>query len=114
LTGITPEDNLRAGDALRLRSALRAIRPPDDAERVFVDTIRVVSAHNQLVGPDCISILIPPPWHPQIRLRYISSVAATLEVQGRDDNAIRATAPAAFSPWIVWTAADGRALDHRA
>lgn len=99
--GITPEQNVSADELLRMRIALRDVHSADDAERILVNTVREVATRNPVVGPHCMSILIPPPWHPHVRVRYVSEEVPTVGIRGRNDNLVRATAPAAYSPWVI-------------
>ena len=59
-----------------------------------------MSARLNLVGPDTMSILIPPPvgTEPTIRIRYIPA--------GRDEGVlvmgeVRTPVPVAFTPWVL-------------
>ena len=70
------------------------------AEALLAETIQDVSVRLRVVGPDTMSILIPPPAGPDptIRVRYIPA--------GRDQGVLRAggkqtPVPVAFSPWVV-------------
>jgi hypothetical protein len=101
LTGVTPKVNLVATDASRLRTQLRAIRSADDAERILVQAIRDVNTRNALVGRDCMSILISPPSHSHVRVRLVSELMPELALNDRHTVAVRMTARAAFSPWVV-------------
>ena len=72
----------------------------DHAERLLAETIQDVSMRLDVVGPDTMSILIPPPvgHHPTIWVRYIPA--------GRNQGVLIAggkqtSVPIAFSPWVV-------------
>jgi hypothetical protein len=72
----------------------------DHAEVLFAETIQDVSVRLNVVGPDTMSILIPPPVgsDPTIRIRYIPA--------GREQGVLVAggmqmPVPVAFSPWVV-------------
>ena len=97
----TPEVNLQTSDVDVIRSGLRGIQSPDDAEQVMVRAIRAVSKRLSSVGPDCMSILIPPPAVGWARIRYIPVAPAGLVLRSRSDGRIVTTAPASFSPWVV-------------
>jgi hypothetical protein len=98
-----PEGLLRPSDIEPMGLALKAIRSPDEAEQILVETIRTIAQRPPcIVGPDCMSILLPPPnVLPSVRIRYISLSAARLAIQSRTDGTITQTANCAFSPWIV-------------
>ena len=73
----------------------------DQAEDLLLQTIRRVSARRPVVGPDCMSILIPPPVgaEPMIRIRYLP----TRRQEGRlvTANGSETRVQVAFSPWII-------------
>jgi hypothetical protein len=72
----------------------------DHAEALVAETIQGVSVRLNVVGPDTMSILIPPPAgsDPTIRVRYIPA--------GRDHGLLvsggtQTLIPVAFSPWVI-------------
>jgi hypothetical protein len=72
----------------------------DQAESMMAELIRKVSARSPYVGPDLMSILLPPPMQsdPIVRIRYLPS--------GRDTGVLvtdtsRRVVPVAFAPWIL-------------
>ncbi len=86
--GAAPPGNFSPSE---LAAVIDPDQGPDDAERGFVQVMRQVAARTPVVGPDCMSILLPPPGAAPLRIRYIADQTAT--------PAHRTTA--GFSPWIV-------------
>jgi len=70
---LSPEANAKFVDLTALRAALKGIRCADDAEGALVRVIREASAQSRLVGPNCMSILLPPPYARRARIRYIGA-----------------------------------------
>jgi hypothetical protein len=73
----------------------------DHAEALLAETIQDVSERLTVVGPDSMSILIPPPVgsDPTIRIRYLPA--------GRDQGVLvsggtQTPIPVAFSPWVIF------------
>ena len=69
-----------------------------DAERAMVDAIRKVAARTDVVGPQCMCVMLPPPSVGWAKIRYDSPSPDTAHlVSERGTLQI----PIAFSPWIV-------------
>jgi hypothetical protein len=79
----------------------------DMVERATVDTIRAVSVSNRYVGPNCMGVVIAPPYQSAlVRITFFPSEVHTAQLLGKNRSPI--AFPAAFSPWII-----GRGLMHR-
>jgi hypothetical protein len=67
----------------------------DDWEDLFVDCTRQVSAkYPDKVGPNCLSILLPPLNAAPIRIRFVPATLHTATLLGHKF-------PVVFSPWII-------------
>lgn len=74
---------------------------PDESESILVDEIRRVAAvHPDKVGPDCLSILLPPQPTYTIRVRFIPTVDHEAVVTF-PKTGISKTLRVAFSPWVI-------------
>lgn len=73
-------------------------KPPDEAERVLVESIRRISMRIPEVGPHCMSILLAPPSIARGRVRYIPANTTFAIVTTASS---RRLVLAAFSPWLV-------------
>jgi hypothetical protein len=101
LISATPDENAALLDEASLKGQFRKIRSADEAERVLVNAIRDVASRRDVVGKNCMSILLPPPGLHTARVRYVGEdVSATLS-DSREDVAQSMALPAAFSPWII-------------
>jgi hypothetical protein len=100
LTAATPDEDLRQTEAEAMRAGLRGDSSADSAEGVLVKTIRRVAKRSPYVGPDCLSILIPPPSVGWARVRYLPLSATSVTIRDSSGR-VRQSLPAAFSPWIV-------------
>lgn len=95
--------NLSQSELEALAGRLRQI-PLDPQGRVYeqtiVDAIRTVSARNQYVGPNCMSVLLAPPHLSAfVRVRFFPQehhLARFVEPKF-----VSPEYPAAYSPWIV-------------
>lgn len=95
--------NLSQSEVKALAEKLRQI-PPDPQGRVYeqtiVDAIRTVSARNQYVGPNCISVLLAPPHlRAFVRVRFFPQERHVARFVGPEF--VSPEYPAAYSPWIV-------------
>jgi len=95
--------NLSPAELEALAGMLRQI-PPDpqgrEYEQTIVEAIRTVSARNQYVGPNCMSVLLAPPHLCAfVRVRFFPQGQSTARLVGRDFVSLEF--PAAYSPWIV-------------
>jgi len=97
---LSPEANAKFVDLTALRAALKGIRCADDAERALVRAIGEASAQSSLVGPNCMSTLLPPPYARMARIRYIGA-RAYARLVATSDPANERVLPAAFSPWVI-------------
>ena len=70
----------------------------DEAESLLVGKVREISQRNHMVGPHCVSILLPPPSNPNISVRYYAADPDTISDSQKlaDDQLVWA-----YSPWIV-------------
>jgi hypothetical protein len=102
---VAPEGdkNLSLTEVEALAGRLRQVRPDPlgrEYEQTVVDAIRTVSARNQYVGQNCMSILLlPPHLNPLVRVRFFPQEQHTARLVGRDF--VSPEYPAAYSPWIV-------------
>ena len=78
----------------RLKSAYSA----EQSLSLLVDTIRLAARKMPIVGPHCMSILLPPPGFRKVLVRYLPATAqeATISTAQKE-----VTVPAAFCPGIV-------------
>jgi hypothetical protein len=95
-----PGSNCRKGTLQDLANQLPD-KNIDEAEKILSDKIIEVSNYNPVVGPDCMSISIPPPQlahiHP-LRVKYISKRKAVAKLLTEEDpDFIRV----AFTPWLI-------------
>ena len=97
MTIAAPKTNLSQEELTDLSNHLRH-KPAPEAEGSLVDKIREISRRNPVVGPHCISILIPPPSDPNIWVRYLPADSSTLSESQRlsQDQEVWA-----YSPWIL-------------
>jgi hypothetical protein len=98
--GAIPSSNCRKGTLQSLLNQLPD-KGIDEAEEILSDKIMEVSTYNSVVGPDCMSISIPPPYlahiHP-LRVRYISKRKAVAELLTETKKDI---IEVAFTPWLI-------------
>lgn len=97
---VSPEANTHFIGKPSLLASLRGIKCADDAERALAKAIHEASLRTPLIGPNCMSILLPPPHLRQARIRYIGAPAFA-QLISASDPARRLTFPAAFSPWVI-------------
>lgn len=97
MTISTPRSNFSKDDLDQLSNNLRN-KLATEAEIILVNAIREVSKLNSLVGPHCISILIPSPSSPNISVRYFldDSFAISETQKLPDDQYVWG-----YSPWII-------------
>jgi hypothetical protein len=97
LTTANPSSNITQKELVDLSISLRN-KTASEAEGLLVDKIREISQHNPLVGPHCISILIPPPSNHNITIQYFAADPATLSDPQKlsHDEAMWA-----YCPWII-------------
>jgi hypothetical protein len=104
-----PWQNIAGDELARIEARLDSVwgdghgtvsQVADHAEVLLAETIQDVSKRLNVVGPDTMSILIPPPVgsDPIIRIRYIPA--------GRDQGLLvsdgtQTPIPVAFTPWVV-------------
>jgi len=73
-----------------------------DTESALVTQIRQISATTPIVGPDCMSVVMPRPGRAPIRVKYFPVHQSAADLVGVK---WRARLPVAFSPWILAPAA---------
>jgi hypothetical protein len=95
----TPNAHADLLDREALLTRLRSIRSPDEAEGLLVESIRSVASQTNVVGRDCMSILLSPPRFGKARVRYVGIDAVAASIRSLDGPST--ATPAAFSPWIV-------------
>lgn len=97
-----PDGSAGLIDFGKLEEGHRSMRSIDDAEGLLADAIRGVAAATSVVGPNCMSIVIPSPQSRAVRIRYIGEPAAlTFTNDATSSQAQCPTLPAAFSPWVI-------------
>ncbi len=92
-----PSTNITIEQFKRLNTDLYA-KPADTAEAIMVGMMREISKKSRVVGPNCLSILLPPPWTRRARVRYLATEAVRTSLVTSTDVHEFSTA---FSPWIV-------------
>lgn len=97
----TPDGQLKTSERDSMCDEMRNTRSADEAESVFIKTIRSTSRRSNLVGPDCMSILIPPPAVGKVRVRYIAHKPRNLALVSRSPPKVLGTLPATFTPWVI-------------
>jgi hypothetical protein len=100
MIGAIPSSNCRKGTLQDLLNQLPDTSI-DDAEQILSDKMIEVSTYNPVVGPDCMSISIPPPklaYITPVRVRYISKRKAVTELLGE---AGQRFVRVAFTPWLI-------------
>lgn len=65
----------------------------------LIERIRRVSSRATRVGPDCTSVIIPPPGSRQIHLFYMPSDSGGVPAFGGDG--LETPVPATYTPWLV-------------
>jgi hypothetical protein len=95
--------NLSVAELEALAGRLRQL-PPDiksrGYEQTIVDAIRTVSARNQYVGPNCMSIVLAPPHlNPFVRVRFFPQENHVARLVA--PTFVSPEYPAAYSPWII-------------
>ena len=73
-------------------------KPASEAEGLLVNKIREVSRRSSVVGPHCISILLPPPSNPIITVRYHMATPSESSKSHELDDDQRVWG---YSPWII-------------
>lgn len=100
VVGVAPSANIAIceGERLMKRISSIPIESIDEIESLMVSFIREVSNGMPEVGPNCMSILLPPPPSGDIRIRYIpvKTHFAVLTSQLSSERI-----PVMFSPWFV-------------
>jgi hypothetical protein len=108
-TSVGPAENLSPGslqrisaqiDGLSLQSGATFEQVVEGAEQVFVDAIRDSARERRVVGPDLMSIGIPPPTvrDRTVSIRYRSAYRNRGAIVGAD---VRIPVSVAFTPWIL-------------
>ena len=97
MTFAAPSTNISQEEIIDLSNRLRH-KPAPAAEALLVNKIREISQRNPLVGPHCISILLPPPSNPNILVRYFTADSCRISESQRleDDQEVYA-----YTPWII-------------
>ena len=96
----TPDGYLSSADGAEIAEELGTGKV-DQVELALVKLVRRVSAqHPRLVGPHCISTVIPPFGHGPVRVRFIPRARHSVEFCN-DETGARQKVPVGFSPWIV-------------
>jgi hypothetical protein len=99
-----------AEEMLELRAQLRTCHAEDSVERALAKAITDVAMRSKSVGPDCMSIVLSPPWGNRVRIRYLpresnlgSGQAPDLTADEFNDGSsiTYASGPIYFSPWLV-------------
>lgn len=99
LSWIPASNPLRKGELRRLINDLRStLASPDASETLLIKAVRLAARKSRVVGPHCMSVLIPPPSSAVVRAHYVPTVIAQAAVVGGPR---RLLVPAAFSPWVV-------------
>lgn len=89
-----PRSNI---DRAELQSIMHKLKSgtPDSFAQALASTIRKMSRRSSVVGPDCMSIFLPPPTQDSVRIRFLpmcTHFAATTPTE---------IVPVAYSPWII-------------
>lgn len=95
----TPEGYISDTELSNLTGEL-STASPDESETLLVEVIRRVSAQNPgNVGPNCMSVLLPPLGVGSIGIRFIPDIPHTAIFTSQRQNI--SELPVAFSPWII-------------
>lgn len=96
-TSATPLGHIFKDELAELSSSLLR-KPASEAEGLLVNKIREVSRRSSVVGPHCISILLPPPSNPTITVRYHM---ATPSESSKSHELAGDQRVWGYSPWII-------------
>jgi hypothetical protein len=93
-----PPRYLSTAECADLNARLGQARTIDEAEDLLVGAIREVTGRFSTVGRDCVSIVLPPPRMPRVRVRYLPIGRMT---HGPLNCVMTNPLPAAFTPWVL-------------
>ena len=95
---MAPTSNISKQQRKSLNKQIAESANADIAEKLIVDTIREISKSNPLIGPNCLSIFIPPPQTHYVRVRYLATEdLITTMTTATSEHELLTT----FSPWVV-------------
>jgi len=97
MTIAAPPLNISQKELTDLSNSLRH-KSAIETEGLLVEKIREFSHRNTIIGPHCISIMLPPPSNPNIVVRYLPENPSILPESQRLTSDQMTWA---FSPWIV-------------
>lgn len=100
LLAATPPGNVGHLDPPALLRDFSAAPSVGEVESLCARAIAEVAARSPYVGPDCMSIFMPPPQVGHVRVRYMGRPGA-LGVGPADGTGEMRRLIAAYSPWIV-------------
>jgi len=97
---LTPQGNVHLIDADESKKRISAARTDNEAQQAFIWAIRNAAAYSTVVGPHCMSILIPHPNTGGATVSYHGTPAG-VAVVSNSTGARVASVVADYTPWII-------------